>query len=140
MGCPPGAIDSLINTQLPFVRELSGRLPSIAIDGVEVDRRGDDIWKVDAWVVNTGFLPYPTHQGQRCKRPTPVALELGGERVEILEGRARVVVGLLEGSGGFKKASWIVKASAGRGVTLTARSFSAGVYVKEVTLGEGGGE
>ncbi len=136
----PAVADSVIDAQLPFVRELAKMLPRVAIGNVRIEQRGGDIWKIDAWVVNNGFLPYPTHQGERCKRPSPVAIEIDGDSVEMLEGRGRVVVGLLEGSGGFKKVTWVIRAAGGTRVRLAARSFSAGGDVKDVVLGEGGGE
>jgi hypothetical protein len=137
---PPGVADSVIDAQLPFVRVIAKMLPRVAIEKVRVEQRGVDIWKIDAWVVNNGFLPYPTHQGGRCRRPSPVAIEVDGDGVEMLEGRGRIVVGLLEGSGGFKKVTWVIRAAEGTRVKLAARSFSAGGDLKDVVLTEGGGE
>jgi hypothetical protein len=136
---PPAVLDTILAKQLPFVRELAGLLPEIDVSRVDVERKGADAWRIDAWVTNTGFLPYPTHQGNRCKRPTPVAVTIEGKGIELIEGRKRVVSGLLEGSGGFQKISWLVRAGEGARVTIEAAGFSTGSTAKIVELGKGGG-
>ena len=128
-----------INRQLPFVRKLAELVPRVAIDKVKVEKKAAGVWRIDAWVVNTGFLPYPTHQGRRCQRPTPASITITGKPGDILEGRQRVVLGLLEGSGGTQKAGWLIKADEGQTVTLTVQSLSAGTDEKTVTL-KGGGQ
>jgi hypothetical protein len=136
---PADSLKGIFEKQLPFVRELAALLPSIAIDKITIDRRGSDIWKIETWVSNNGFLPFPTHQGQRCKRPTPVVLTLDVDKENLLEGRQRVVAGLLGGSGGAKKVSWLVRGKEGARLKLEAMSFGAGGDEKTVIL-KGGGE
>ncbi len=134
---PPEQAAALIDKQLPFVRELAKRLPEIAIDKVNVEPKGPNVWRVEVWVTNKGFLPYPTHHGMRCKRPTPVSVTLGGEAVTLLEGRPRRVLGLLEGSGGTGKLTWVIHAKAGQTVTLKVHGLSTGRDQREITLGGG---
>jgi len=131
-------IRALIDKQLPFVRELAKLLPDIAIDKVEIKKRANDVWKIEAWVANKGFLPYPTHQGNRCQRPTPVVVTVSGEGVTLLEGRPRVVLDLLGGSGGTQKIEWLVRAAEGKTATINAQSFSAGTDQRSVSLKGGG--
>jgi len=131
--------DALIDKQLPFVRNLAGLLPKIAVKKVDITKRSDNVWQVDAWVANNGFLPYPTYQGKRCLRPTPAVATIVGESLTILEGRPRTVLGLLGGSGGFEKVSWLIAADEGRTIIIKAFSFSAGQDEKRVTL-KGGGQ
>ena len=135
---PADTVEKLLQKQLPFVRELAKRLPQIAIEKIEVKKRNTDVWKVDVWVTNKGFLPYPSHQGQRSKRPTPAVITLKGELITFLEGRERKVLDLLEGSGGVEKGSWLLGANEGSQVTIQAHSFSAGVDERTVTLKGGG--
>lgn len=134
---PARMVPELLEKQLPFVRKLAGLLPDVVIEKVEVQRKSSDVWRLNAWVANRGFLPYPTHQGKRCKRPSPVTVTLKGESATLLEGRARVVVDLLEGSGGVEKVSWVLQAKEDARVTLETHSFSAGRDKKIVTLNEG---
>ena len=107
---------------------------AIAIDKITVERRGAGVWKVDAWIVNRGFLPFPTRQGMRCGRPAPAAVTLAGEGAVLIEGRPRVVLGQLEGSGGARKVSWMVHASEGIEMTIETISFSAGRDKQTVLL------
>jgi len=130
---PSEAMD-LIKKQLPFTRELSGMLPSIKLGRIEIEKRGSNVFKVDAWVTNTGGLPYPTHQGQRCKRPSPATITITGKSIKLLEGKKRTAIGLLEGSGGAKKLSWLIKGSGGSTFKIDAHTFSAGQDSKTVTL------
>lgn len=134
---PADAVDSLIGAQLPFLKDLTGMLPKIVIDRVDVEKLSSDVWKVEAWVVNKGFLPYPTHQGQRCQRPSPAVATVSGKSLTILDGKKRTVLKLLEGSGGYDKAVWMIRAPQGTKITIDSHSFSAGVDRREVTL-EGG--
>jgi hypothetical protein len=134
---PASEVPTLLTKQLPFVRDLAGLLPEVAIEKVTTKRLSAGIWQVEAWVTNKGFLPYPTHQGERCQRPAPVAVTLEGGNITFLDGLARQVAGLLPGSGGNSKITWLIKAADGSSVTVKAFSFSAGAAEKNVTL-EGG--
>lgn len=136
---PAHLIEELLGKQLPFVRELIKLLPRITIDKVIVEKKSPGAWSVEAWIGNRGFLPCPTHQGQKCKRPTPAVALLKGESMTFLENRERVVLKLLEGSGGVQKVRWLIAAKDGSHVTVTAHSFSAGIDERRVTL-KGGGE
>lgn len=135
---PENEIGDLISKQLPFLREIIKLLPRIAIEKVELERRGSDVWKLDIWITNAGFLPYPSHQGKRCRRPTPAVVNISGTTIDLLEGRARVVLGLLNGSGGSQKASWLIRAFEGAGVVVEVHSPSADGDTLNVTLKEGG--
>ena len=131
---PTDSVSDFISRQLPFIRQLAGLLPGIAIDKINVEKKGAEVWKLEVWVANKGFLPYPTHQGKRCQRPTPTVVTVSGNSMVILEGRERKVLGLLEGSGGTEKAVWLIKASEGTKITVKADGFSAGSDTKAVVL------
>ena len=137
---PAQGIEELLEKQLPFVRELVKLLPEIRIDTFDVQKVSQGVWSIEAWVKNDGFLPYPTHQGQRCQRPTPVAAILNGESVSFLEGRERVVLKLLEGSGGVQKAKWLIAAKDGSRITIGAHTYIAGMDERTITLKGGGGQ
>jgi len=134
---PAGAVAELLDKQLPFARTLAGMLPSVAIEKVDVEPVSSGIWRVDAWIANQGFLPYPTHQGNRCKRPTPAVVTLSADADKLLEGKPRIVLGVLEGTSATKKLSWLVRATEGTELTLAAESFSAGRDARTITLDGG---
>ena len=62
-----------------------------------------------------------------------------GTKAEPLEGRRRVVLGVLEGSGGSAKVSWLVRGKEGSTVRLRVHSFSAGTDTREIVLKGGDG-
>jgi hypothetical protein len=135
---PTDTVDALSTKQLPFIRKLVRWRPRIALDKIEITPKSDGVWKVDAWVANNGFLPYPTYQGKRCQRPTPAVATISGDNVTVLEGRPRTVLGIIDGSGGVQKVSWLVQGGGDQKVTIKASSFSAGTDSRTVTLKGGG--
>jgi hypothetical protein len=131
---PASEVPTLLTKQLPFVRDLAALLPKVAIEKVTAKRMSAGVWQVEAWAANTGFLPYPTYQGERCQRPAPVAVTLEGANVTFMDGLARQETGLLPGSGGNAKITWLIKAADGSSATVKAFSFSTGADEKTITL------
>ncbi len=131
---PPDSADTLIEKQLPFITKLIKLLPEIVIEKVEVKEKSRGIYQITAWFENRGFLPYPTHQGNRCRRPTPAVATIKGNDIKLLQGKKRTVLPLLEGSGGYKKLCWLIKATPGATVTLEISGFSIGKKTKQLTL------
>ena len=136
---PPPAIGlEYVQKQLPFLKSLVKLLPKVEIIKTDIKKVGTDVWRIDVWIANTGFLPYPTHQGKRCRRPTPIAVALKGSSHTLLEGKQRKVLDLLAGSGGNEKVSWLVSSPEGSKVTIEAASASTGKAVHSLTLKGGG--
>ncbi len=135
---PDDQVETLIEKQLPFIKELVGMLPEIKIEKVEVKQTGSDIWKLDVWIGNNGFLPYPTHQGKRCQRPSPVIVTLSGDGMTLLEGKKQETIRLLDGTSGVQKFSWLIQAPKGNKVILETSTLSAGKDKQSITLNEGG--
>jgi hypothetical protein len=52
----------------------------------------------------------------------------------VLEGRNRVVLGLIPGSGGYEKVEWLVEGKDGQKVPLTVEARSIGKEVKTISL------
>jgi len=133
---PPHAmLDSILTGQLPFVRKLSEHLPAIEIGKTEVEKTGSGVYRVKTWITNTGFLPYPTHQGNRCRRPLPTIVTVSGNGIELLEGKERNTLRVLEGSGGSQKLTWLIAASPGTGIKIETTTPSAGSDSETITLG-----
>lgn len=123
---PADKVDELISKQLPFLRKLVAMTPSAKIEKVEVEKLSSGVWKVEAWVVNNGFLPYPTYQGKRCGRPAPAVVTIDDKNIELLQGRVRTGLSLMPGSGGYEKVRWIIKAPDGKNIKLIVSSPSLG--------------
>ena len=132
---PPGdKVEQLIDKQLPFVTNLADRLPDISIKDVVVTKQSAGVYKVEVWVVNDGFLPYPTYQGKRCQWPTNAIVTIDGKSIELLEGKKRVVLDLLPGSGGVEKTTWLVKGPDGGNINIKAFGSSIGEHARTVAL------
>ncbi|MBD3165451.1 hypothetical protein GF324_02545 [bacterium] len=131
-------IDALLGAQLPFLLALADARPRLEIDSTAVTKRADGVYELDAWFCNAGVLPYPAHHGVRTERPVPIAATLDGIKAEqLLEGRARMVIGLLEGGGGSERVRWVIAGRRGSGVTITAGSPAVGTVSRTIRL-EGG--
>ncbi len=134
LGPRPNEVADLISKQLPFLQNLAALLPLISIERVEIKPKGRQTFLVEAWIANEGFLPYPSYQGKRNGRPSPVYATLAGPSLLFLEGRPRSVIDLLPGSKGSQKVRWLVQGSAGSRLVLEARSQSAGTVTKTLVL------
>ncbi len=128
------AVESLIDTQLPFLRTLIPLLAKMTFENIEIEKISDGVYRIDVWVTNDGLLPYPTHQGVRNRRPIPASVKLEGDNLTFLEGRQRQVVRLLPGSGGTTKVSWLVAGRDGATVSISLDSGSAGSATESVAL------
>jgi hypothetical protein len=101
-------IDKLVKNQVPWVFELVKRLPRIKIEKTKVQSLGSGVYRVKAWIQNTGAIPYPTAMGKRNRRIAPVIVSLKGNQFEILEGKKRSLIDTI-GSLGVEMVQWIVK-------------------------------
>ena len=85
--------------QTPFALALGDMLPKLAIHTLQVTPLGENNYRINLVVENTGYLPtYTSEQGKKRKAIRPVRLELelpAGAR--LVNGRSRVELGHLEG-------------------------------------------
>ncbi|MCK5127103.1 MAG: hypothetical protein KAR42_12690 [candidate division Zixibacteria bacterium] len=131
---PADKVDELIDKQIPFLIKLTEKLPAITISNVEVEKKASGVYKIDAWVTNSGLMPYPTYQGKRCQGPTPMIVTISGKSLKFLEGKERIVIPILGGSGGVKKLSWLINGKDGGKVELKISGPSIGSHTQSVTL------
>ncbi len=72
-------IDSLCLVQLPWLLKLSEKLPEIKILKEKVTDLGTGVYKLELFIENTGYLPYPISIGERNKQPAPVVIVIDGD-------------------------------------------------------------
>jgi hypothetical protein len=127
--------------------------PLLRPRGTEVERVGEDTWRVRFVIENAGWLPTSISTKAVEQRAVPpieatitlpegAALVGGTEKVELdqLAGRALRTTSIgvfgvqFDGSADRAKAEWIVRAAEGTAVTMTARQPRAGVATATVTL------
>ena len=121
---PPVQMLRLLEGQVPWVLTLADKMARIRLAKVEVTALGNGIYRVKAWVENTGYLPYATAMAQRNSQYTPVVLELKGAGVRFLEGRPRSLVRQVAGHGA-ETVTWLVQADRPVSATITATTTTA---------------
>ncbi|MFZ4720357.1 MAG: M14 family metallopeptidase [Ilumatobacteraceae bacterium] len=120
--------------------------PRLEVLHTRVMRLGDDTWRVEAGVANTGYLPtYVTERARRDDRVLPVSVQLVG--APLVAGSAIVEVGQLggrlqhqfsygkhDGTPERALASWTVRAPEGTTITVMATHPRAGRATAELRI------
>jgi hypothetical protein len=121
--------------------------PRLEIVHTGLTRLGDDTWRVEAGVANTGWLATDVSALARKKSIAKAAFaELSGDGARVVGGPARQLFGHLEGRASMRFAdgndgtpdralvSWVVSAPAGTEVTISAISDRTGRISASVVL------
>ena len=128
--------------------------PRLAIRHVAAHALGDDVWRLEVGVANTGWLPTEVSaraRAERLVRPitVEVTVEVTGEiadQVEVIDGPARRTCGQLDGRAALRfrggndgtpdrtLVAFTLRAPAGTVVEVAARHDRAGVARETTTL------
>lgn len=114
---PEGKLEKLLKTQVPWIFELVKKIARVKLAKTDVKSLGGGLYRVKAWVENTGYLPYPTSMGRRNNRIPPVVIALKGNNIKIIEGKKRRLINEIPGYG-VKTVNWIVR-SLKKGASLS---------------------
>lgn len=125
--------EKMINLQMPWVFEIVKKLPSLIILKTEVEAISADIYKVNIWVQNENYLPFPTAMGSRNNRPAPAILLIDGKDVQFVNGKARTPINKVDGLKAIKL-SYLIQAKKGTEVSLKLESKFAGYDKANITL------
>jgi murein tripeptide amidase MpaA len=124
--------------------------PYLSLRTLDINRQGENVYRVVAVIENNGFLPTYTSQKaleRNDVRPIEAELQLP-EGVSLIAGERRQELGQLEGrsnkiwnwwSGASptdnrRKVEWVFKAAPGSRVELTVSAQRAGVVRKSIVL------
>ncbi len=129
----PELIDSLAKTQLPWLLQLTTKIPQFSIVKEEVTELGGGIYKLEMYIENKGELAYPIAMGKRNSQPAPVIIVLDGD-MEILQGKKRTPLGSLNGSQ-IKKLTWIIQAKKNQEISAKIESAVFTDVVKQIKIG-----
>jgi hypothetical protein len=129
----PDRVDSLLNAQIPWLMQLSKKLPQISIVDEKVTDLGAGIYRLELFVENSGILPYPIAMGQRNRQPAPVIILLDG-KFELLEGLKRQPLGPI-GANQVKKLTWLIKADRKTEISAGIESAVFGTKIKTIKTG-----
>ena len=121
---PPARVQKLVEGQVPWLLQLAGRLPRLAIGPTRVEPKGAGVYAVTAWVGNGGRLPFPTAMGKKNKHVQAAIVTLEGKGLTLLSGRRRTPVSEVE-SGRSVKLEWLVQAAPRTSLDLTLESANA---------------
>ena len=108
-------------------------MPEIRIAGEKITGLGSNIYKLEVYIENKGYLPYPIAMGQRNSQPAPVVVILEGE-IQFMEGIKRTPLGAIGGNQ-VKKLTWIIQAEKKPEVTVKIESAVFGKTEKQIKIG-----
>jgi hypothetical protein len=131
---PAKMIDGLVKSQAPWVFEVAKKMARIAIADVRVKKIGTGVYEVKAWIENKGDLPYPTAMAGRNQHVLPVVVSLGGEGIEIAQGKKRSLVQAVPARGS-QAVTWIVRSAKPVKLTIKAETQTAWGDARTVDLG-----
>jgi len=129
----PEKIDSLLLVQLPWLLKLSTKLPEISIASEKITDLGGNVYKLEIYIENKGYLPYPIAMGQRNSQPAPVVVVIEGD-IQFVEGIKRTPLGAIGGNQ-VKKLTWIIQADKKPVVTAKIESAVFGNVEKQIKIG-----
>lgn len=129
----PEKIDSLLQIQLPWLLQLSKKLPALNLADQKITDLGAGVYRIELFVENKGYLPYPISMGERNKQPAPLVLVIEGE-VDFLEGMKRTPVGTIGGNQ-VKKLEFLVKTDKKPTISVKLESAVFGSVVKQIKIG-----
>jgi hypothetical protein len=124
---PADRIPELGASHEKFVMYLSSLFPHVKIAKTEVVGHGAGIYRIQADVVNNGYLPTALAHGVVSRSVKPTMVQLGVDPSDIIAGNEKTnFLQALPGSGGLQHYEWIVKGKAGSTVTLKVVSEKSG--------------
>lgn len=126
-------MDSLLQVQIPWLLQLSKNIPEISIADTKLTDLGAGIYKLEIYVENKSYLPYPISIGQRNEHPAPVVILLEG-KITFLEGIQRTPLGSIGGNQ-VKKLTWMIKADNKPTIDAKIVSTVFGTSVKQIKIG-----
>jgi hypothetical protein len=124
-----------------FALYLSTLFPRVRIAETKVTDHGGGVFRIEAEIENTGFLPTSTAQGVTSRSVQPVMVQLGVDPESIITGDNKTnFVNALAGSGTRRSFQWVVRGQPGARVELKLRSQKSGSESVTLTLRSTGGD
>jgi hypothetical protein len=126
--------DTIIDNQIPWIFEIVNELPSLKIYEVKITSHGAGVHKMEIWIENDSYLPFPTAMGKRNKQPAPAVITLSGEGHRLLSGKSRTPVDELGGHD-RQKLTWLIEADKNTEIKIDLSSKSAGSDQETIKIG-----
>lgn len=132
---PASQLAALGESHAEFAVYLTSLFARVSIASTEVTNHGGGVFKIEAKIENTGYLPTATAQGvlSRSVKPTMVQLDVPPE--DFLTGAAKTsFFQALDGSGAQQRYVWVIRGSEGARVELKVKSQKGGSDTATITL------
>ncbi len=126
------SVDKDIDIQLNWIFDLVKKAPKLNIAEVKTENLGSGIYKIEVWVENVRFIPFPVEMGNRNERPVPAVLLIEDANMEILEGKQRTPILSIKGMSN-QKIEYLIKTKSSS-ITFKLESKSAGNDQKQIKL------
>lgn len=123
----------LIDAQIPWVFQIAAKLPQLSILKSEVEAISDNLYKLNVWIQNENYLPFPTEMGTRNGQPAPAVLSVSGRDIVFTNGKARTPIQSVAGLKSVKF-SFIIQVKKGTDLELKLESKFAGSDKAQITL------
>jgi hypothetical protein len=136
-GCrlnPPLEVaEKLIEPNVKMLRVLAEKLPRLEIIRERVETLGNGLFRIRVRLVNRGYLPTESAMGAISEQLQRLQMEiLLPEGVDVLTPPARRSIGPLEGNGGEREETWLVRFGTEIPESVTIRAWAP--HVGEATL------
>lgn len=146
---PPAFIPAVAEGAIAWSFLVARAAPRLEVETTNVTRLGERSWLVTARVANIGYLPTNVcQQAVDVRRAPQVSVSIAGDGIEVLGGPARQSIGHLKGESSAtdepwrgpmaarRRADvrWVVNASEGTELTVTAATARAGRATAAVVL------
>jgi len=129
---PKDSLKQLFIQNRSFVLTLGKIMPKINIADIQSTKLSDGVHRVEFFIANTGNLATSTELGKHLRWIPKIRVNMD-ESVELLSGKKFFVLDKIEGNGGVKKLSWLIKTNK-KSIEIKVHSPIFGDITKEVTL------
>jgi hypothetical protein len=118
-----------------FILHLTTLFPKVSIAETSVTGHGGGLFRIEAEIENSGFLPTSLAHGITSRSVKPTMVQLGVDPDDIISGSAKTsFFQNLDGSGRRQKYQWIVRGTPGATVTLKVVAQKGGTDTATLTL------
>lgn len=132
---PVAQLDALTDKHVKWLGDLAELMPKVSVSETKVEPLGGNVYRVNATVINTGYLPSMSEMGRITRQPLPLqlAIELPKDAT-IIQGTPRSQFEVLKGNGGKDEHSWLVQAPSASTARVKVWSASVGEHSVEIEL------
>jgi hypothetical protein len=118
-----------------FLLHLASLLPRITISKTKVEALHENMFRLQVFITNNGFLPTNTDLGVHSKWNPKVKISIDLDKgQQLLDYKGIVLIDTIAGSGSTIEKSWIIMGKRGSRITIKAESPMAGSDVKIAIL------